>query len=92
MPARALDEALNPRATHDRAAAVVVGGASTGSKRSEALYGRLEPAGPTHYREARGCTVVAVDGTAYTDCRMALGAVALGYADDSVRLHDGAVR
>ena len=82
--ARALDEAVTPRATHDRAAAVVVGGASTGSKRSEALYGRPDPAGPTHYREARGCTVVSADGTAYTDCTMALGAVSLGYADEGV--------
>ena len=45
-----------------RAAAVLPGGASTGSKRSAVLYGADEPTGPTHYRSARGCRVVAADG------------------------------
>ena len=69
---------------HDRAAASIVGGASTGSKRPEALYGAPTPAGPTHYREAYGCTVLGADGLEYLDCTMALGSVALGYADAGV--------
>ena len=69
---------------HDRALASIVGGASTGSKRAEVLYGSTVPAGPTHYREAHGCTVIGADGASYTDCTMALGSVALGYADDTV--------
>ena len=84
MPARAPDETVETRATHLRAAATIVGGASTGSKRTEALYGRGTPAGPTHFRSAQGCTVVGADGTSYTDCTMALGSVALGYADPQV--------
>ena len=69
---------------HDRATAAVVGGASTGSKRPDVLYGAANPSGPTHYREAQGCTVIGADGVAYTDCTMALGAVALGYAEPAV--------
>ena len=69
---------------HDRAAASIVGGASTGSKRTEALYGASTPIGPTHYREAQGCMVFDSDGVAFTDCTMALGSVALGYADPGV--------
>ena len=84
MPARAPDETVEAGATHLRAAATIVGGASTGSKRPEALYGRSAPAGPTHFRAAHGCTVVAADGASYTDCTMALGSVALGYADPNV--------
>lgn len=84
MPARALDGAVDAQAAHVRAAAAIVGGASTGSKRVEALYGRSDPPGPTHFRAAHGCTVVAADGASYTDCTMALGSVALGYADPGV--------
>ena len=84
MPARAPDGTVETRATHLRAAATIVGGASTGSKRPEALYGSGVPAGPTHFRTAHGCTVIAADGTSYTDCTMALGSVALGYADPDV--------
>ena len=84
MPLRAPDLKGGEQTPHMRAAAAIVGGASTGSKRPEALYGRAYPAGPTHYREAHGCTLVAHDGLAYTDCTMALGAVALGYADPGV--------
>ncbi len=84
MPVRSRDGGGDQRTTHDRAAASIVGGASTGSKRPEVLYGTSIPAGPTHYREARGCTVVGADGVAYTDCTMALGAVAFGYADAGV--------
>ena len=67
-----------------RAARVVPGGASTGSKRPTALYGRDEPDAPTHYRRAGGCRVVAADGRELVDFTMALGAVALGYADADV--------
>jgi glutamate-1-semialdehyde 2,1-aminomutase len=84
MPVRARDGVGKGSATHDRAAASIVGGASTGSKRPEALYGGPIPTGPTHYREAHGCTVIADDGASYTDCTMALGSVALGYADPDV--------
>jgi glutamate-1-semialdehyde 2,1-aminomutase len=84
MPARALDGTVDGQATHLRAAASIVGGASTGSKRVEALYGRSDPPGPTHFRAAHGCRIEAVDGTTYIDCTMALGAVALGYADPGV--------
>jgi glutamate-1-semialdehyde 2,1-aminomutase len=84
MPAHAHDAATEGRAAHLRAAAAVVGGASTGSKRVEALYGGRDPRGPTHFRAAHGCAVVAADGTVYTDCTMALGSVALGYADPEV--------
>jgi glutamate-1-semialdehyde 2,1-aminomutase len=84
MPARARDGVGKGSTTHDRAAASIVGGASTGSKRAEALYGGPTPAGPTHYREAAGCTVIADDGRSYIDCTMALGSVALGYADPGV--------
>ena len=69
---------------HDRAAASIVGGASTGSKRADVLYGAPTPAGPTHYSEAHGCTVLDAAGVAFTDCTMALGSVALGYADAGV--------
>lgn len=67
-----------------RALAVLPTGASTGSKRVEALYGRADAIGPTHYSQAVGCRVVDVDGNEYTDCTMALGSVALGYAEPNV--------
>ena len=84
MPVRARDGVGQGRTTHERAVASIVGGASTGSKRPEVLYGAENPGGPTHYREARGCTVTTADGERYTDCTMALGSVALGYADPDV--------
>src|SRR5690242_9093639 len=68
----------------DRAAAVLPTGASTGSKRPAALYGSEEAAGPTHYVRALGCRVSDADGNEYLDCTMALGAVALGYAEPNV--------
>src|SRR5690349_9217984 len=67
-----------------RARAVLPTGASTGSKRSEALYGAADSTGPTHYTQAIGCRVTDVDGHEYIDCSMALGAVALGYAEPNV--------
>jgi len=67
-----------------RARAVLPMGTSTGSKRVEALYGSADSTGPTHFSQAVGCRVVDVDGNEYVDCTMALGAVALGYAEPNV--------
>ena len=66
-----------------RARALIPGGASTGSKRSDALYG-TGPAGPTHYTRASGCRLTTADGQELVDFTMALGAVAFGYADPDV--------
>ena len=69
-----------------RAEDVIPGGSSTGSKRAAALYGseshdnRL----PTHYESANGCRITTTEGTRLVDCSMALGAVAIGYADPSI--------
>ncbi len=67
-----------------RAARVIPGGASTGSKRPEALYGRLDGHAPTHFVRASGCTVETPAGHILTDFTMSLGAVALGYAHPPV--------
>lgn len=68
----------------DRARAVLPTGASTGSKRVEALYGSSDSTGPTHFQQAVGCRVTDVDANEYIDCTMALGSVALGYAEPNV--------
>ncbi len=68
----------------ERAASAVAGGASTGSKRVEALYGLPDEQGPSHYRIARGCRVVTAGDRELVDLTMALGSVALGYADHEV--------
>src|SRR3954452_7084606 len=69
----------------DRANAVLPTGASTASKRASALYGVTDPEGaPTHFVSARGCRVLDVDGGRFVDCTMALGSVALGYAEPGV--------
>ncbi len=69
-----------------RAADVIPGGSSTGSKRPDALFGTRasDTALPSHYERAEGCTVFAPDGRRFLDCTMALGAVAIGYADSAV--------
>ncbi len=67
-----------------RAAAVIPGGASTGSKRPDALFGEDAEDVPTHYVSASGCRIVTAGGTELVDCIMALGAVGLGYADEAV--------
>jgi glutamate-1-semialdehyde aminotransferase len=72
------------RTWRERADAVLPTGASTGSKRAEALYGDADADGPTHFVAARGCRLTATDGDEYLDCTMALGAVALGYAEPRV--------
>ncbi len=69
---------------HERALAVLPTGASTGSKRAAALYGGQDSDAPTHFVAARGCRVTAVNGESFVDCTMALGAVALGYAEPRV--------
>ena len=61
-----------------RAARTIPGGASTGSKRPAALLG---DGGPTHFVRAAGCHIVTVEGETLIDCTMALGSVALGYAE-----------
>jgi glutamate-1-semialdehyde aminotransferase len=68
----------------ERAIAVLPNGASTGSKRVAALYGGDDATGPTHFLQAIGCRVTDVDGNEYLDCTMALGSVALGYAEPNV--------
>src|SRR5215216_4527380 len=67
-----------------RALGVLPTGASTGSKRVEALYGSADAVGPTHFAQAVGCRVTDADGGEYLDCTMALGTVALGYAETNV--------
>ena len=73
------------RSWRERAEAVLPTGASTGSKRSAALWGDdADPDLPTHLLSARGCRVIDVQGTSYVDCTMALGSVALGYGEPRV--------
>ncbi len=67
-----------------RAAAILPGGTSTGSKRPHALYGEDHADLPAHYVRASGCRLIAADGRELIDCTMALGAAALGYADPHV--------
>jgi glutamate-1-semialdehyde 2,1-aminomutase len=67
-----------------RAAELLPTGASTGSKRPEALYGTAGPAGPTHFVRAAGCRVETTDGAELIDCTMALGSVAIGYAEPRI--------
>jgi len=67
-----------------RAAELLPTGASTGSKRPEALYGTTEPAGPTHFTRAVGCRIETTDGSELVDCTMALGAVAIGYGEPKI--------
>jgi glutamate-1-semialdehyde 2,1-aminomutase len=69
-----------------RAAGVIPGGSSTGSKRPDALYGSRanDAAVPSHYERASGCRLWTTDGRAFIDCGMALGAVGIGYADPAI--------
>jgi glutamate-1-semialdehyde 2,1-aminomutase len=64
----------------ERARHVLPGGASTGSKRPTNIYGAAD-GGPTHFVRASGCRVETVDGEQLVDCTMALGSVAIGYAE-----------
>ena len=69
-----------------RAADVIPGGSSTGSRRPAVLYGAraADAALPTHYDKAEGCLLWSTDGRRFIDTGMALGAVGIGYADASV--------
>jgi glutamate-1-semialdehyde aminotransferase len=69
-----------------RAEKIIAGGASTGSKRFAALYGDAHDEMPTHYVRASGCRIWTADGRELIDCIMALGAVALGYAEAAVTM------
>jgi glutamate-1-semialdehyde aminotransferase len=77
-------EDVAERLWRDRAAAVLPTGASTGSKRTLALYGDETADGPTHFGSASGCRFTDANGDRFLDCTMALGSVALGYAEPSV--------
>src|SRR5687768_8576850 len=77
-------DGTHARNWRERADAVLPTGASTGSKRSAALYGGDDSDAPTHFVTARGCRVTALNGEFFVDCTMALGAVALGYAEPRV--------
>ncbi len=75
---------VRPADWRSRAAAILPGGTSTGSKRPAAIYGEGDTYPPTHYVRASGCRVTAADGREFLDCTMALGTVVLGYAEPSV--------
>ncbi len=77
-------DALPDQTWHERAVAVLPTGSSTGSKRTEALWGAADAHAPSHYLSASGCLVTTTDDETLIDCTMALGAVALGYADERV--------
>ena len=83
-PEAALAEDEVDRDWLDRAAAVIPGGSSTGSKRPRALYGDELPPAPGHFTSAQGCRLVTGSGRTLIDCTMALGSVAIGYADEAV--------
>lgn len=88
--ASSADDEPEVSAEHDesdwvsRARAVMPTGASTGSKRVEALYGSADATGPTHFQQAVGARVIDVYANEYVDCTMALGTVALGYSEPNV--------
>lgn len=67
-----------------RAMRVLPSGTSTGSKRFDALYGTEEGDEPTHFVSSVGCVLTDTEGFGVIDCTMALGAVALGYAEPRV--------
>ncbi|MEO8879355.1 MAG: aminotransferase class III-fold pyridoxal phosphate-dependent enzyme [Gemmatimonadaceae bacterium] len=69
-----------------RAERIIPGGASTGSMRFATLYGDAHDEMSTHYLRASGCRISTADGRELIDCIMALGAVALGYAEAAVTM------
>ena len=79
-----LQHEKHAKSWRERADAVIPTGASTGSKRAAALYGEEDSDAPTYFINARGCRVTAMNGESFIDCTMALGAVALGYAEPRV--------
>jgi len=80
----ALPEDAPERSWLHRAEAVLPTGASTGSKRVDVLYGGAGDDLPSHFAAASGALITDVHGVQYLDCTMALGAVALGYAEPRV--------
>ena len=66
-----------------RARRVIPRGASTGSTRVDALFGTPDGT-PTHFIKAAGCHLVTTENETLLDCTMALGSVALGYAEPRV--------
>ena len=66
-----------------RAASVIPGGTSTGSKRPDAMFGTGHD-GPTHITEAVGCRIRTPGDVWLIDLTAALGAVSIGYADPAI--------
>jgi len=81
-----LPEEMSAEDWRARADAIIVGGASTGSKRFAALFGDAQGEMPSHYVRASGCRLWTADDRELIDCTMALGAVALGYAEAAVTI------
>jgi len=81
-----LPEQMSAEDWRARADAIIVGGASTGSKRFAALFGDAQGEMPSHYVRASGCRLWTADDRELIDCTMALGAVALGYAEAAVTI------
>ena len=72
------------RSWRARALGVIPGGTSTGSKRTDALYGDGNESGPSHFVRASGCRLTTPGELTLIDCTMALGSVAIGYGDDRI--------
>lgn len=72
------------RSWRARAQGIIPGGTSTGSKRTDALYGEGNESGPSHFVRASGCRLTTPSDQALIDCTMALGSVAIGYADERI--------
>ena len=72
------------RSWRARALGVIPGGTSTGSKRTEALYGEGNESGPSHFVRAAGCRLTTPSEVTLIDCTMALGSVAIGYGDERI--------
>ncbi len=80
----AVDPSLIDAEWRRRAGSSVAGVTSTGSKRPPTMFGAAHEDAPSHYVDAAGCRVTTPGGRTFVDCTMALGAVALGYADPAV--------
>ena len=67
---------------YEKARKMIPGGTQLFGKRQEMFAPQQWP---TYFAEARGCTVVDIDGNAYMDmCTAGIGATVLGYADPDV--------
>ncbi len=82
-PEAGSEDSLDPH-WRARARDAIPGGASTGSKRPDSLWGDGDEDGPTHYARASGCRIDTAGGETLIDCTMALGSVAIGYADEAI--------